>query len=104
MLLYSVSDSGPGIPDAAQPQVFEAFVHEAGWGSRGQGAHFSLHTARSLVRFLGGNLELESKPGSGCRFHLQVPAGDLTGVEFGLHPPAALPSAGQTQPAAERRS
>ncbi len=103
-LLYSVIDSGPGIPPEEQPQAFEAFVHEAGWGARGQGAHFSLHTARRLVRYLGGNLELESKPGSGCTFQLQVPAGDLAGVEFGLYPPAALPSPGSAQPAAERRS
>ena len=92
-LLFTVSDTGPGIPLAAQPLAFEAFVHEAGWGSRGQGAHFSLHTARRLVRFLGGNLELDSAAGAGCRFQLFVPAGDLSGVEFAPHPQAALPAA-----------
>jgi len=103
-LVYSVIDSGPGIPATAQPHAFEAFVHDAGWGARGQGAHFSLHTARRLVRFLGGNLELESTPGSGCRFHLRVPIGDLEGVEFGVHPPAPLPSAGTPQRAEELRT
>jgi len=102
-LLYSVIDTGPGIPLELQASAFEAFVHEAGWGSRGQGAHFSLNTARRLMRFLGGNLELESTPGSGCRFQLSVPAGDLAGVEFALHPQAALPSAGSVQQASEAR-
>lgn len=92
VLLFGVSDTGPGIPLDAQPLAFEAFVHEAGWGSRGQGAHFSLHTARRLARFLGGNLDLESSVGGGCRFQLHVPAGDLAGVEFAPHPQAALPA------------
>jgi signal transduction histidine kinase len=95
VLDFVVADSGPGIPAAAEAQAFEALAHDQGSGMRGQGAHFSLHLSRQLARLLGGDLVLESAPGQGCIFRLQLPTGDLAGVEFGLHPPSPLPSAGE---------
>jgi signal transduction histidine kinase len=103
-LVYSVIDSGPGIAAHAQPQAFEAFVHDAGWAARNQGGHFSLYTARRLARFLGGDLELESLPGAGARFRLRLPVGDLDGIEFGAYPPGPLPAAGAPQHAADPRA
>jgi len=103
-IVYSVSDSGPGIPLLEQPRVFEPLLRDAGGPARAQGAHFSLHMARRLARFLEGELELESAPGQGCLLRLQLPAGDLSGVEFGLHPPGALPSAVNALSSEEARS
>jgi len=102
-LVFSVSDSGPGIPVEQQPQAFEAFARGAGWAGRGEGAHLSLHMARRLARALGGDLECECSPDKGCCFRFQIPAGDLAGVEFGLHPPAPLPSSEAARTPGEAR-
>jgi signal transduction histidine kinase len=102
-LVFSVTDSGPGIPAEQQPRAFEAFARGAELPPPVAGAHLSLHIARRLARALGGDLECESTAGQGCCFRLEIPAGDLAGIEFGLHPPGPLPSNEQAQLPGEAR-
>jgi two-component system, OmpR family, sensor kinase len=66
----AVSDSGPGIPDTERDRIFRPFWstdHSAGTG-------LGLAIARELAHALGGELALESAPGSGSRFELRLPA------------------------------
>jgi two-component system, sensor histidine kinase and response regulator len=97
-IVFCVTDAGPGIAAEAQPQVFDVFAHAQLQSADERGAHVSLHTARRLARFLGGDLELESAPGSGARFQLRLPVGDLSGTTLAVHPHGALPSAAKSAP------
>ncbi|MEO1697186.1 MAG: ATP-binding protein [Planctomycetota bacterium] len=65
----SVTDTGIGIPPEDQARVFEPFERGRERGGTGLG----LHTARSLVTQLGGELILESAPGAGARFAFTIP-------------------------------
>lgn len=64
----TVTDEGPGIPDAVQPRIFDRFVRgdrarSAGDGDPG-GAGLGLAIARRIVELHGGTLELvRSVPG-----------------------------------------
>lgn len=99
MLEFTVSDSGPGIDPLLQPSVFEAFVQaEARPGSAGLG----LYIARNIVKNLGGDLKLESRPGAGSRFSFALPVKRLSRENMA---PAALRQAPRpSQPASAARA
>ncbi|CAI2719132.1 ATP-binding protein [Nitrospina watsonii] len=73
--LFEVIDSGPGIEAGKQGQIFEIFVQDEAGQKKG-GAGLGLAICRRLVRLLGGELKVESKPGRFARFYfeLQLPA------------------------------
>jgi two-component system OmpR family sensor kinase len=68
-----VVDSGPGIDQAAQQQIFSPFV-----SSDTQGTGLGLPIARELAGALGGRIEVESEVGKGSRFRLVLPTASLT--------------------------
>jgi signal transduction histidine kinase len=65
----SVSDTGPGVPRGERELVFRPF-----WSRNGQGTGLGLAIARELAVALGGGIELQSEPGIGSRFTLELPA------------------------------
>jgi two-component system OmpR family sensor kinase len=67
-----VEDTGPGIPQEAQPRAFERFHLHERQGS-GDGAGIGLAIVRELTELMGGEVELESPPGAGARFTLTFP-------------------------------
>lgn len=69
----SVADTGPGIPPEDQPLVFEPFKQtEAGLRQHG-GTGLGMPIARSLAEAHGGRLWLESEPGKGSTFYVELP-------------------------------
>ena len=66
----SVTDSGPGIPAEVLPQIFEPFftTKEVGLGT-GLGLAISL----GVIRAHGGTIEVESPPGKGATFTIELP-------------------------------
>ncbi len=71
--VIAVSDSGPGIAPDHLDGIFEPFRSE----NTPDGAHGSglgLAISRQLARALGGDLRVESEPGRGSRFTLELPA------------------------------
>lgn len=68
----SVKDTGPGLTPRQLSQVFEPFVRFAEPGVRGTGLGLSL--ARSVTERDGGLLGVDSRPGEGSTFWLDLPA------------------------------
>jgi signal transduction histidine kinase len=69
--LVEVADSGPGIPVAHLPHLFERF-YKADPSRAGSGSGLGLAIARENARLLGGDIVVESRPGS-TRFTLRLP-------------------------------
>jgi len=67
--VVEVHNEGPGIPAEFMPRIFERFV--AGPGSRGLG--LGLYLAKRIAVAHGGDLAVDSPPGKGTRFLLQLP-------------------------------
>jgi signal transduction histidine kinase/streptogramin lyase/ActR/RegA family two-component response regulator len=81
-LLFSVSDTGPGIPEASQVRLFQRFEQEEG-PQRRAGSGLGLAICRELVDMMGGSIELESRLAHGSTFHVRLPLSE---------PPQASPS------------
>jgi signal transduction histidine kinase len=72
-ILIRVKDNGSGIAEEEQQKVFEPFFR----GNQGrrfkQGMGLGLSIARDLVEAHGGRITLESAPGEGSRFTINLP-------------------------------
>lgn len=71
-LLLSVSDTGPGIPEASQARLFQRFEQEEG-PQRRAGSGLGLAICRELVDMMGGSIELESRLAHGTTFRVRLP-------------------------------
>ncbi|MHC5060602.1 MAG: sensor histidine kinase [Planctomycetota bacterium] len=70
----SVNDTGPGINPQDQEKIFEKFRQVDGSITRpGTGTGLGLAICKELATLLAGNILLESEPGVGSTFHLDIP-------------------------------
>ena len=82
-LIFSVIDTGPGIPEASQARLFQRFEQEEG-PHRSAGSGLGLAICRELVDMMDGSIELESRVGYGSVFRVRLPLAEP--------PAAALPA------------
>ncbi|MFW5722385.1 MAG: ATP-binding protein, partial [Desulfohalobiaceae bacterium] len=72
-LIFTISDTGIGIPEHSLPLIFEAFTQGDGsYGKRYGGAGLGLGIVERLVRLMGGHVCVESRVGKGTVFQFSV--------------------------------
>jgi two-component system, sensor histidine kinase and response regulator len=93
LLGFEVRDTGIGIPAEQQQRIFEAFTQvDASSTRRHGGTGLGLAITSQLVQLMGGELKLQSAPGSGSTFLATVRFG-LSHAQSGVRaasPPEAL--------------
>jgi PAS domain S-box-containing protein len=73
-LEIAVSDTGIGIPIEAQAKVFDVFTQADSSTTRKHGGSgLGLAIVKRLIDLLGGSITIESQPGDGTTFRLQLP-------------------------------
>ena len=73
-VVFTVSDTGIGIPQAEQPRIFERFYRADVARSREVGGTgLGLSIAKHLVESHGGRIWVQSEIGQGSQFHFSVP-------------------------------
>ena len=73
-LWMEVADTGSGIEEAKQRQIFDPFIQADNSLTREHdGAGLGLTVVRSLVGLMGGTIHLDSRVGEGSTFRVSVP-------------------------------
>ncbi len=80
-VILEINDDGPGIPDELQPKIFDPFFTTK---EVGKGTGLGLTVAYAIVQEHGGRIRLESRPGEGTSFYVELP---VTGAKV---PPVGL--------------
>ncbi|HEY6982163.1 ATP-binding protein [Reyranella sp.] len=77
----AVKDTGPGIPAEERHRVFEEFHQVDNSGTRAKGGTgLGLAIAKRIVEMHGGHIWVESVPGQGATFQMEIPiAVDVAG-------------------------
>jgi signal transduction histidine kinase len=70
----AVEDDGPGIAPGERERIFERFYRpETERVSRNEGSGLGLPIARAMVELHGGRIWVESEPGAGSTFWIELP-------------------------------
>lgn len=73
-LLYTVRDTGIGIPEGLKESVFDRFVQDEGATSREYGGvGLGLAAASRLAALMDGDIRFESESGKGSIFYFSIP-------------------------------
>ncbi|MFD1521141.1 HAMP domain-containing sensor histidine kinase [Pseudonocardia yunnanensis] len=73
LLRFWVSDTGPGVTASDRARIFERFARGAAAGPRSDGAGLGLSIVRAIAVAHGGQVLLDSVPGTGATFTVVVP-------------------------------
>lgn len=76
-VVFTVADTGIGIPQADQPRIFERFYRvDVARSREAGGTGLGLSIAKHLVEAHGGRIWVDSEVGAGSQFHFSIPVFD----------------------------
>lgn len=82
LLVFVVSDTGPGVPSEQIPLIFEEFTQlDASRTRRFEGAGMGLTIVQGLVKLFGGTVDVASTVGEGTSFTVTIPVVPVATVE-----------------------
>lgn len=82
VLIFVVSDTGPGVPPAQVPLIFQEFTQlDASRTRRFEGAGMGLAIVQGLVKLFGGAVDVASKVGEGTTFTVTIPVRPVAASE-----------------------
>jgi CheY-like chemotaxis protein len=88
-VLLTVSDTGPGIDEAAQDRLLEGFVTAE---AAGQASDFGLATAHAVIERLSARMSIQSEPGRGTVVDIYFPLAETDrSPGFGKPPHTSTP-------------
>jgi signal transduction histidine kinase len=79
-LLFSVSDTGTGIPEADQKRIFDRFSKFNYEGMNNEGSGIGLSIVEKVIGMLNGIIWLNSVEGTGTTFYFSIPL--MTGTRI----------------------
>ena len=103
-LRFVVSDTGIGMTPDQMGRLFQPFVQaDASTTRRFGGSGLGLDISRRLAKLLGGDIRVDSEPGRGSTFTVEIDPGPLEGTELvrwqgGAHIVKPVPGAPQNAP------
>ena len=80
-VFIKIADTGPGIPPDILASIFEPFFTTK---ERGKGTGLGLSLVYNIVNDHGGKISVESPPGQGATFNIELP------TTSDLHPDAKV--------------
>jgi signal transduction histidine kinase len=73
-VFIQVSDRGPGIAEHDLPLIFDPFYQgKVDGGVKGKGVGLGLSLARDIIRAMDGDISVDSEPGKGAAFTIDLP-------------------------------
>ncbi len=69
----TVSDNGPGVPEAYRARIFDAFFRLPGASERDGGVGLGLALVKSIATRHGGSVRVDNRAGGGASFTLTLP-------------------------------
>jgi len=83
-MVISISDRGPGIPQADKERIFDKFYRVLSTQRNAAtipGSGLGLAVSKGLVEAHGGHIWVEDRPGGGSLFRFTLPVGKAEGIE-----------------------
>jgi two-component system, NtrC family, sensor kinase len=81
----SITDSGPGMAEEVAARAFEPFFTTKG---EGEGTGLGLSISQGILKEHGGRITLETKPGAGATFTVELPGGSRAALAEAIPAPA----------------
>ncbi|MCP4699787.1 MAG: response regulator, partial [Gammaproteobacteria bacterium] len=69
---FQIEDSGPGIAEQDIKNIFQPFRQVGNAGYKAEGTGLGLSITKKLTKLMGGTLGVDSEPGKGSRFWVEI--------------------------------